>query len=689
MFDYPENYGPFVSFTRGEKTIIYTKDITSDNVDYYFNSLLNVLRDGINSDQVMSNFITYVFDDGTDVDLSIPDSYTNIALWKLVVMTGNHIEPKHLVFEDDFVADMIADFINNYLIIPYRKDMDNIRLNNIIDDIEYQFKSIDEFSMFLANTANLKDYRDLMNENPRAYDIMHCDLSGYPINEVNNIANQLNDELVDIIKNSEDHCYKDSFKAREAINKKQHREFAVAGGAKPNGVGGIFSKIINSNYIVGGLSNATEHTIEEYSGRTAQLLSKTNVSDSGHLARLLGLNNQDTELNEDPNYDCGTRNFVKITITSYEMLKKYISRYYRFYPDGQEFMITGMEMDLIGKTVYFRSPAKCKSFSEGNGICYKCYGDVAYTNRDINIGKIAAELLSSELTQKLLSAKHLLEAKIKELKWVKQFGDFFILDGNLISIRDDIEIKDTLLIIDSEIHIENEYENYEYNQSVCEIKVRDEEGNLFSLSTEDDDDIYFTPELSAMIDKYTDVDGIVTIPFDEINEMNIFMMQIRNNGLADTLKRLTNLINKSEVTSKHTIDSLIQTFVETCIEGDVKTDAIHCEVIIANQIRLGLESDEILEKPDWSIPNNNRYTILTLSKALNNHPSVAISLSYERTKRAIYTAATFKKRSPSFMDLFFMVNYYDFINAPGDYSTEVKYNNDMVVPATIVKRDEE
>ena len=173
MFDYPENYGPFVSFTRGEKTIIYTKDITSDNVDYYFNSLLNVLRDGINSDQVMSNFITYVFDDGTDVDLSIPDSYTNIALWKLVVMTGNHIEPKHLVFEDDFVADMIADFINNYLIIPYRKDMDNIRLNNIIDDIEYQFKSIDEFSMFLANTANLKDYRDLMNENPRAYDIMH------------------------------------------------------------------------------------------------------------------------------------------------------------------------------------------------------------------------------------------------------------------------------------------------------------------------------------------------------------------------------------------------------------------------------------------------------------------------------------------------------------------------------------
>ena len=689
MFDFPENYGPFVPFTEGKKLVIYTRDINTSNVDYYFQSLLNVLRDGINSIITATNFITYIFDDGIDVELSITDSYTNIILWKLVLLTGDTIKPNHLVFEEDFTANIIANFINKNLVIPYRKKYNNITLNNMIDECEKLFKTINEFSMFLANTSNLKDYIDLGNQNPEAYNIMHCDLSGYSLEEVNKEANRLNDRLVDIIKNS-DHCYRASFKAREAINKKQHREFAVAGGAKPNGVGGIFSQIINSNYIVGGLSNMIEHTIEEYSGRTAQLLSKNNVSESGHFARLLGLNNQGTKLHDDPNYDCGTKNYVKITISSIDVLKKYISRYYRFYPNGQEFMINGTELNLIGQTVYFRSPCKCKSFAEGHGICYKCYGDVAYTNSDIDIGKIAAELLSSELTQKLLSAKHLLEAIIRELKWIKQFGDYFILDGNLISIRDDIETKGLYLIFDSEIHIENEYDNCDYNQSVCEFKVRDENGYTISMFTEDADDIYFTPELSLLLEKYTDVDDIVTIPFENITDINLFMMQIHNNGLAETLRRLTNLINKNDITSKHSIDSLVQSFIETCIEGDVKADAIHCEIIIANQIRLGLDSDYILELPDWSIPNNNNYTILTLSKALNNHPSITVSMSYERTKQAVYRPMTYKKTAPSFMDLFFMTNPYEFLNAPGDYSTKPDYTTgDMIVPAIIVNKDED
>lgn len=685
-----DNYGPYREYAQGLQQTIYTKDITVDNVDQYFNSIINILKDGIETRIVSHNFITYVFDNGEDVELSLSDSYLNIIMWKLICISGSPILPEHLIFEEDFTAALIGKYINRYLIIPHRKDMENMKLNNIIDDVLFLFKNIDLFSMYLANTANLEDYIDLMNSNPEVYNILHADLSQYPLEDVNKVANQLNSRLVDIIKASDNHCFKDSFKAKEAINVKQHREYAVAGGTKPNGIGGVFNRIINSNYIVNGLQNMEEHYIEENSGRTAQILSKTNVSDSGHFARLLGLNNQDTVLHEDPEYDCGTKNYEEITIVSSDMLSKYISRYYRLYPDGMEKMLDGTESNLIGKKIYLRSPIKCKSFAEGRGICYKCYGDVAYTNADINIGKIAAELLSSELTQRLLSAKHLLESFIKTMKWVEMFGEYFILDGDLISIRDDLEdYKNKYIIIDNEdIHLENEYEKSDYNEYTCQFSIRDSEF-MCQIYTDDADDMFISPQLSSIIEKYTDIDGIATIPFDDLLDLNLFKIQIHNNGLAETLKRLKDIIDKNEVTKRHDANSILQTFMETVCEGGIGIDSIHAEIIIANQVRLGDTNDTILEKPNWDKPNNEEYTILTLSRALNNHPSITISLSYERIKRALYTPLTYKKRQPSFMDLFFMPKPYDIIGSNSEYKGDEYYTEGLVVPAKIIKRDKD
>ena len=52
------------------------------------------------------------------------------------------------------------------------------------------------------------------------------------------------------------------------------------------------------------------------------------------------------------------------------------------------------------------------------GVCYKCYGKLAYTVFDrkqkigINIGRIAVEVVTAKLTQMQLSVKHILEAII-------------------------------------------------------------------------------------------------------------------------------------------------------------------------------------------------------------------------------------------------------------------------------------
>ena len=172
-------------------------------------------------------------------------------------------------------------------------------------------------------------------------------------------------------------------------------------------------------------TNPIDYIVEAAKARKAQMLSHQNVALSGAFARILGLNNMDDRLHPDPNYVCNSKHFVKIKIKNRRSLSMYKNRNYRFKENGIEYQIPPdpdmQNEELIGQEILVRSPITCASRARGEGICHRCYGGLAKTNYDINIGKIAAELMSSELTQRMLSAKHLLETYIKTLKWAKAF----------------------------------------------------------------------------------------------------------------------------------------------------------------------------------------------------------------------------------------------------------------------------
>src|SRR5699024_9987776 len=109
---------------------------------------------------------------------------------------------------------------------------------------------------------------------------------------------------------------------------------------------------------------------------------KENVGTSGRFARLLGLNNLDTKLHHDPHFDCHTQNFIELNISSEKVLKMIDSRWYRMTPNGVEHLINAKtDTYLIGKTALLRSPMTCASAARGEGICYKCYGELAYVNK--------------------------------------------------------------------------------------------------------------------------------------------------------------------------------------------------------------------------------------------------------------------------------------------------------------------
>ena len=646
-----QNYGPYTELATTGSIVIKTTDINIANWKTHVHSILNIIRDGIETDFVQNMKITVIFADNEDVNLTIFDYFFNIVLWHLITRTGDPITSEHLFYDEYITKKSIKKYVDNKFINIYRPRFSNIDLNNIIDDVMYEFSYIDDFSFYLTNTINIEDNLSLMQKYPEFNQIMHADLTGVPVEDVKKVGQDLTNRAIDYIKNS-DHCLADSFRAGEGISPKQYKEFSVNIGSKPDGNGGIFPTIINNSFLNGGVNDLTSLFIESSGGRIAQIIAKMNVGTSGHFARLLRLNTRDTIIHPDPHYHCDSKNFQEVFIRDENILKLFENRYYRFDPNGLEYRVGLKDMHLIGNTLYFRSPMTCSSFSRGHGICYRCYGDLAYTNCEINIGILASEILSSALTQRLLSAKHLLESIVQKLEWSKGFYDWFEIEFNVITLSENIDYRGFKLLIDPDnIHPESEDDNYEYNEYITSFEIMMPNGKNIPIYTSDETKMYISMELNEMIRKYGEpINKKIEIDMDKLTECNVFLVNIMNNELSKTLEMVKAIINKENETSKYDRHSILQKFIETTLEGGLDLIAVHSEVILANQLR---NTDDILLFPDWS-NYNEPYSLLTLNRALTDHPSVTINMLYQKLAKTLFTPLTFRKSAPSFVDLLFM-----------------------------------
>lgn len=647
---YLQNYGVYADVIEKGKATVFSKDITKENWELHYNSILNILRDGIDTDVVKYNFVEVIFDNGESVELSIPDYWYNLIMWYVVVAVDRKIQPKHIFFDEAITRRTIKKYIDKFFIDENLSILPNISLNNIIDDCMFRYGQIDEFSYFLSNTINLEDFRDLMNENQEFYDILHLNLENVPLDIVKQEGMKYTKRAVELIKDS-DHCLSNFFKAGEGVNIKQFKEFAINIGTKPDGNGGVYPTIINKNFITGGVNDTLSFYIESSTGRTAQIIVDGNVGSSGHFARLLGLNNSDSFIHPDPNYDCHTANYQILTIKDGNMLRKLENRYYRLNPNGMEYKITLDDNNLIGQTIYLRSPMTCASAAKGHGICHKCYGDLAFVNRDINIGKMAAELISSVITQRMLSAKHLLEAAVRKMKWSQGFSDLFEVEFNIIKLSPNIDITGYKLeIVTDDIELQSEEDTEDsFNEYITKFRVLSPNGEAIEIFTSDLDNLYITYDLNKIMEENYD-ENVILLDLDKLEDTPLFGLEICNNDLSRILDKVTSILNKKQVTTSFNRHEWLQALLEALNEGGLDVNSVHAEIILMNQIR---SDEDILLMPEWEYPNES-YRILTLRGALENNPSVTVSLTYEYISKTLASPLTFRKTKPSYMDLFFM-----------------------------------
>lgn len=683
-----ENYFTFEELARKGKQTIFTRDINKDNLDFYIKGLLNIFRDAIETeDCVHEMFVHIVYQDDIECDLHVFDLLFNMMLWRLCTDVEAPITSESLFFEENITKGNLKKFVDSFFVKKYRDRINFIRLNNIIDEAMYYYMYLNDFSFYLSDTVCAEDTLDLMNQNEEFRSLLTPDFSNVPFEEIKNEGLKYSRRQIELIKQN-NHCLAESFNAGEGINPKQFKEVNCDIGTKPNGEGGVYPVHINHSFINGGLDRPDYYFVESATGRQAQILSKTNVAVSGEFARYLGTNNLDTIFHPDENYFCDTKHLLRIKIENSEVLSEYNLRYYKESLMDDDFMLLDADTDLhlIGQTLYFYSPETCASLTRGEGLCRRCYGNLYFVNRDINPGKLAADLLSSRYTQTLLSAKHLLESAVIALEWIKEFFDYFSVEFNTISLKEDFDYTGYILKLDSSaIDFDNEDESDmdQYTESITQFTVVAPDGTEIDIHTKSFDDMYLSKDINIFIREYTsntseDEKEIIYIDLGLFKEKYgdtgvLFLIKIQNNELSATLEKAKSIINKNSETSKYDIHSITAEFIRVNNDGGIHLNATHYELLIANQIRL---HSNILERPDWSKLQEPDYDILALSKALSNNPSVTVCLEYKRISDTLYKPLTFKKDKPSFLDLYFMKSPQNFINNPDIISESHDYNND-------------
>jgi len=533
----------------------------------------------------------------------------------------------------------IINHVINELEITDKKYYDELNVS-IKESINHLSDLSGKFNVYSGSTITLHDLVNLYSENERFKELVDQEVpNGLDFSEIEEFVNKEFDELMDILE-VEDTCFRPYFNAKTGINRKQFKEIISTIALKADLDGNLIPYCIQANYLKG-LNNITDFFIVSILARKALITSHKRVKDSGYLTRKLSLLLIDSFLSEED--DCGTDEYTEVLIDSKDTAKRYNLRYFL---NEDEECLEKFDMklheNLIGQTLKFRSPIKCKC--KDGKICHTCYGDLSNINNDIHIGILAVLELTEQLTQKLLSAKHLQTTMSDVIDWPEEMLKYFIVDKGSIYIDTDKEKSGGFVVIDDD-DLDKDDDN---NLIVSKFSIRSRLGNETDI----------TPPIRLVVSR-TIADLIETNPVRDSNNKitmsikslcgindAIFTFNLENNELSTSLQAIIDLIESSDHLGITNIDEMTNKFLELLNEGDIGLNAVHAELILRELCR---DASDLTKKPERYDDEEN-YEILKVSDGIFNSPSSAVSLSFEHLKKQIQSPDLYEKDGVSILD---------------------------------------
>lgn len=496
-------------------------------------------------------------------------------------------------------------------------------------------------------------------QDPRLHELMNWKPNAESdFSDIENSLQRAEKELVAILRDS-DNPVEPYLRAGTGVNTRQLSQVVVAVGLKPDLQGNVIPHPVASSFLQG-LSSVKDYMVVALGARKAQVTTYSQVKSSGYFTRKLSLLMFDVGLSPTLE-DCGTAHYVRVAVPSASALRRLRGRI-RVLKDGREREIKGDEEKLIGKRIRLRSPVSCASPL----VCGRCYGPyLAQVNSDFHAGLAAAVLMSNQLTQMLLSAKHLLQTTSLEVEWPEAMTS----TGAFRFLRNCVYLDPTSgvsVLIDPGAVGEGDAGT----QDVYTFVVRGADGE--EQHVEPEVDLSLSPRVMKMLASMEESDEMLVLSAktltgrgrraeedeedgreevpDEDGLVPIFSFSTENKELSSALKALIRALEGKEEARASSPSEAVTRMLYLLEEGKLDLPLVHGEMILRALFR---DPGDHTRRPDWSREEAPETVMLTVPEAIVRSPSAAPGLAFERQSDQFKNPDTFMKNGYSMMDELF------------------------------------
>lgn len=357
-----------------------------------------------------------LFEDGVVKYLTANELITNRFLWELLKLT-----PKLSIISDYTISNFYTNgqytskSINKLFEVLYE---DMVRHNNnnrdIVPDIlENMFKINNVVYNILisencsyASSLEIKDFAELQF-NPEIMESINEVIDKQSMESISGSYKIMENIIFTDTKLSNNPLVKGYIST--SINPNQVKQMIAPIGFRTEINSAIFQYPIESSFMLG-LRNIYHMTIESRSGAKALFLSNKAIQNAEYSARELQIVTMPVEKLIDG--DCGNKDYLPWLVRTNTFGKSDIDnligkRYVTSLDDKEEKIITKKDKHLLGTTIYIRTANKCK-LSNKKHICTSCFGELSFNiHNHTNIGHISTTTGTQQVSQSILSTKHL------------------------------------------------------------------------------------------------------------------------------------------------------------------------------------------------------------------------------------------------------------------------------------------
>lgn len=393
------------------------------------------------------------------------------------------------------------------------------------------------------------------------------------------------------------------------LKPKQMEELYINFSQIPDGKN-IVPVIMNGNGFRAGYHDLPVMYAGAIAARVPDIMNEEYMGSAGYFARNLWILTYGT-LSKTV-WDCGSVNPIELEIDEC-MLEMMDGRYYQERKNvGPYKIFNKKDTSLLGKKLWFRSPCTCNLNED---CCHVCYGTKALKVGDLEGGFIyTTELLTKDVGQKILSAKHLLKTNSEKIEFTDGYDKYFIMENSTLIPTDDKKF---------DIYFKEDYlDNISENLTIYIGK------ELFPVVVSKYASIHIP---DAITDSFKEVlindETYYKITSHKVLEVGMLCSIIPVNIMMTA--RYMNIMKllENDITKFSTIEGAV-TELTHLIHGILPIFSVHGEIIIGHLVR---SIENKLLRPNWT-QKDPPYQIMRLKTALANHESVTVALAFEQTR---------------------------------------------------------